>query len=124
MPLISVDELMFDPDFVTESLRLYTTVEHVGINGRNTITRSMQPIVGIVTPTSAQDLVRLPEGSTSGGSITVTTAYPLTSGDPAQSKPADQISWKNNVYIVAKLDDYSEFGGGFINAFCILQPLS
>lgn len=124
MPLISVDELMFDPDFVTESLRLYTTIEIVGVNGRNTITRSMQPIVGVVTPTSAQDLVRLPEGSTSGGSITVTTAYPLTSGDPAQAKPADQISWKGDLYVVTRLDDYSEFGQGFISALCTLQPLS
>ena len=124
MPLISVDELMFDPDFVTESLRLYTTIEIVGVNGRNTITRSMQPIVGVVTPTSARDLVRLPEGSTSGGSITVTTAYPLTSGDPAQNKPADQISWKGDLYVVTRLDDYSEFGRGFISALCTLQPLS
>lgn len=125
MPLINVDELMDDPDFVTDTLVVLRTSEAVNAQGRNVVTKSPPlPFRGTIVPARARDLQRLPEGSSSSGVIVIITVERLTPGNPRTGKPADQIRWKDDLYVVSALDDYSEYGAGFVCAICTLQALN
>lgn len=125
MAAIDVTELMSDPDFTADTLFLIGTGQTVGTNGRAPeIDLPDVPLVGVVSPTRAKDLLRLPEGVIVNGSITVITQTDLSPGSNRNGRPADKIRWRGDIYVVSVVDDFQEFGQGFTVAVCTLLPLA
>lgn len=125
MPLISVDELMDDPDFVSDTLKVIRTKTEVGLDGMATHSKSPAlPFLGIVHPANSDELERAPEDMIQVGSIVVITAFALRSGDLRCGLEPDQVLWKHEKYIVRKIDDYTEWGAGFVSALCERQAIN
>jgi hypothetical protein len=76
---------------------------------------------GSVQPSPGRDLLQLPETERAGVFITVVTTFrlfPLT----ATTAP-DQVVWQGKNYRVKHVNDWSEWGGGFVNAICELTDV-
>ena len=123
MPFLDVTDVLTDPDFAT-TFNVTRTTESVGENGRLGSSPALFPaIVGVVTP-DKRNLVRLPDGSRQTASITIYTKFQLTSGEGCvNSSPgnvasiaADVVSWKGRNYVVAAVEDWSQYGAGFVKA--------
>ena len=120
MPFIDVSDLLCDPDFSTLFTVKRTASSVVDGYGVRTTAES-DPINGVVLPMGTKELIRLPEADRVQGQILVYTQYRLTSGEAGTA--ADIVRWRNNDYTVVSADDYSEFGAGYIEARCKLNPV-
>jgi hypothetical protein len=93
----------------------------VGSNGRSAVTpQTINGLYGPIKPADANDLKRYPEMDLTDKTITVTTMFPLraeaeTAG--TEFKP-DLVVWNGNNFIVRHVEDWSNFGPGFVRAIC------
>lgn len=74
---------------------------------------------GVIVPSGAIGMVRVPEAERQGSEITVYTDTPISTGDASIGQPADDIVWNNLLWQVISQDDYSNWG--FNVAKAILQ---
>lgn len=120
MPLLDLSELMTDPTFV-EAFTVIRATKATGDNGRTKLTPQRIPnVIGGVQPAGSLDLQRLPEGSNLRGAVAVWTKYILTDGQLSEDLTADQIEWNGHLYTVMSVEDFSQFGEGFVKAVCQL----
>lgn len=121
MPDLDVTELLSDSDFST-TFSVTRTTESVGGTGRAANAQEVIPdISGIVVP-DRRNLIRLPDGSRQASSIEIYTTFQLTAGEGgvssspgnAESTGADIVTWKGRNYVVAAIEDWSEYGIGFV----------
>lgn len=71
-------------------------------------------IPGTVGPTSPNDLARIPDLDLSLSTLTVVTTFRLRG--PAPGFLPDWIVWHGDTYQVRSLNDYSAYGGGYVQA--------
>jgi galactose-6-phosphate isomerase len=121
MPLIDVLDVLFDPVIAAEAFTVTRRKETVGQNGRTQIVSETLNGVGSIQPATPQALRRLPEGTRVEGSISVYTSLRLMM--QTETQQPDEISWGGRSYQVADVRDWTHFGGGFVNATCILTDL-
>lgn len=120
MPRIDVSELMTDPDFAGRyPVRRSTSV--VGEDGRARAQIADLDFVGSVQPASSSALKRLPDGAVLSGAIMVFTKFILTEGSIDNALDADVVMFKGLPYTVMAVDDWSEWGQGFVRAVCTLS---
>ena len=113
MPLLDVSDVLADPDFATvfDVLRNATATSQ----GKTVLTpTTFSNIIGVVTPATSNELQRMPDTERMAGSITIRTVFRLTSGDAENT--ADIITWRGRQYTVESLQDWSEFGAGYVEA--------
>lgn len=128
MPDIDVSDLLDDPDVAGESFSVIRRQEVVGTNGVATLTpvtypqAGQPPIVGSITPTGDNSLVRAEAYTTQSNTIEVITPFRLrgpskdTGGNSFQP---DIVLWKGNHYEVKTLNEWTSYGAGFVGAECI-----
>lgn len=121
MPMLDVSEVLLDPMFA-ERLTIIRREEVVGENGRNQLsptTITPKP-VGVVTSESNERIKREDRGQYRDKGIRVHTKFRLRgpSKDASEFQP-DIVQWNGNPYVVAQIDDYSQFGAGFTSALCM-----
>lgn len=128
MARLDVSDVINDPDFQS-SFTVTSTTRTIGPNGRpilpNTVT-GPTAAVGVVIP-GKSSLRRLDDGSRIEAFIDIWTQYPLTAGTKANdttSRAADIITWRGRSYTVAMVEDYSDFGAGFLHVSADLLPLN
>jgi galactose-6-phosphate isomerase len=122
MPNIDVTELLSDPDFAT-AFDVIRTAQAVGSTGRATGTpATTSGVIGVIVPLSTTELDRFPEGERLHGRVRVITTFRLSSGDAPST--ADIVVWKGRQWTVVQVNDYSEFGAGFMDATCEMRPLN
>ncbi len=73
-------------------------------------------ILGVVTPTSPRNLKRLPDEQRQAKSIEVITSFPLQG--PSNLNSPDIVSWNGDNFVVIVIDDWSNFGPGWVHAIC------
>lgn len=117
MPLVDVTELLSDPDFV-EDFTVVRSTRTMDQHGRVVDLPGQFSTYGSVQPTSGSTLMLLPEAERIGGFITVVTMFPLIA--LSDSTAPDRIIWHNKTYQVKMLNDWSEYGQGFVQAVCEL----
>jgi galactose-6-phosphate isomerase len=115
MALLDVSDVLLDPDFA-DSLQVERVKKTVGTNGLAIETSRKYPISGVVTNANGDRLKRLSIGERVDGSILVHCRFVMNEGDV--------ITWKGRRYTVTSVDDYSNFGRGFVAATCELIPLA
>lgn len=128
MPDIDVSDLTFDSDIAGEAFGVIRRQEVVGANGVSVITATTLPaagqpaIVGSITPTGDNSLVREEAFQTQAETVTVITAFRLRGA----SKDANGNSFQPDIvvrsdgsqYLVASVKSWAAFGAGFVEAEC------
>lgn len=115
MPNLDLSDLTFDPDFA-ERLMIVRRFEDVGDNGRlQTQDRLIRPKpFGVVLPQADAPMVRGPDQQNLPRLIQIHTKFRVR-GVSVDWQP-DKIWWKGGWYVVNKVQDYSSFGRGMIQA--------
>jgi galactose-6-phosphate isomerase len=138
---IDVTEILTDTDVVTFDLVCIRSSQVVGNDGMANNTPTSIPFSGVVTSYEGSVLERFAEGERIKGSIMVITGFRLQDGrgtNPdgecvaAMSPPvagatgltADIVVWNHRQFTVANVNDYSQYGPGFVEARCDLRELS
>lgn len=122
MALLDVVDVILDPDFMNTGLICNRMTQTVDERGRAVNAVTPIPFAAVVTSDQGDILQRLAEGSRIVGSILVHTTLRLRDG--GDGADADEIVWSGRTYTVAKVNDYSHFGRGFVCAACDIKPLS
>lgn len=123
MPMLDISVALTSLMFV-DVFQVVRRIETVDEFGESTVTlQTFFPVYGSVQAASNNDLKRLPDEQHQGKNISVVTKFPLQ-GVTANGQP-DLIQWPVNQnganadsFVVAYLDDYSQFAAGFVQAIC------
>lgn len=124
MPDIDVTDILFDTD-VAEQLSI-TRREQVistgGVVSTEPTTISPRPW-GVVIPQADLATQRGPDQATLPRLLQVHTTFRLrgASNSSGASYLPDILTWNGDSYVVNKVQDYSHFGPGFIQADCSAQ---
>lgn len=113
MANLDVSDLILDPDFsdsvIVQRNRVSVTGQGVGVSEPTSV-----QIIATVVPAGSLDLNRLADMELLKGKIRVFTQFPLSAGDTTTT--ADIIFWQNREYTIISVDEYTNFGVGFVDA--------
>lgn len=119
---IDVTDVLLDPMIAGEHFTVLRRLEVVDNSGVPTWTWETFPeIIGSVTPTSDQSLVREEAYQVQAKTISVTTQFKLRGAAkniPGSKYQPDIVVWNDDYYMVRSIDDYSKYGAGFVQAEC------
>lgn len=120
MALIDTSELLSDPDFC-DTVGLIRRTATIGSNGRNVLAEATPLMVLMsVQGLKAGDFIRMPDLANFDSVIAVWYNGILI--PDATTDYSDIIVWNGKRYQVHKIDeDFSNFGGGFMKAFCTAE---
>lgn len=121
MPLLDVTDLTFDADIAGEGFTVIRRIETVTSSGVVTTSRQIFAARGSISPSGDNSLAREDAFQTQAKSIKVITMFLLRGqgkDELGRKFQPDLVQWKGNSYIVSSINDYSQFGGGFIEAEC------
>lgn len=125
MASLDVSDVLSDPDFASSFTVTSTTVSMAtGV-----------PVSTVATPVAASGVVipgkssirRLDDGSRVTAFIDIYTQFPLSAGTKAtdtNSRAADIVTWHGRQFTVAVIEDWTDFGAGFLHASADLLPLN
>lgn len=113
MPDLDLTDVLFDPDFA-DSFIVRRQTDTVGSNGRNTKAFADTAATGVVTPGPDNGLAIGSDETHAGKSLTIVTTFRLQG--PAPGFQPDLIWWGGDFYKVMKVEDFSHFGSGFVQA--------
>lgn len=125
MPTLDVSELLTDPTFV-QTITVIRQREVVGEDGRTT--KEYETIPDVVASVQPKDtaiggnsLSRESDSEYRGAALDVFTKFRLRSvsreGAEEQYQP-DIVVYKHDHYLVVLLNDFSDYGDGYIHAEC------
>src|SRR3569623_663078 len=116
MALIDVTaDVLYDPMFM-DDITVVRSVRTVNPQGLTVDTAGYYYTTGCVQPSPGRDLEQIPEAERTGVFVTVVTPFqlfPLT----ATTAP-DQIVWNGKNYRVKHVNDWMNYGQGFVSAIC------
>ena len=85
-------------------------------------------IVAVVTPANSNDLKRMAEAERLTGAIAIHTTFALHAGglmpDGVTNATADIVTWQGRQYSIFSIDDWTQFGAGFVRATATMLNLS
>ena len=118
---IDLFDVIADPDLTNNrELQCYRRKRETRENGKAYITATPFRIWATVAPASGRQLQRLPEADRTSAGIALYTNTELIV--EAQGFVADLVSWKNQLYLVGYVDDYSQ--DGFYSAIATLTKMT
>ncbi len=117
MPMLDVSCVLDDPDF-NQSISVTRTLKGVDGQGEVTQTSTLQDIIAVVAPITANELVRLPDAERLTGGCTVYSRFQFFTGQGDYT--ADEVTANGSKFVVISVDDWAAFGAGFTVARCAL----
>ena len=120
MSELDVSDLLLDPEIGGNAFQVIRRQQTVNGYGETVLTQTTLDAVGAVYPTGDNRLQRQADFSTQADTITVVTRFRLrgaskSGGDAYQP---DIVLWNGNHYVVADINQYTNYGAGFIEAQC------
>lgn len=119
MPLLDVSDLCLDID-LADNFVVTRRTQNINIHGRldpstNTV---YSGVVGVVCMASARDLQVLPEEQRMEKTISIVTKFRLQGPSKVGSSTylPDIVTWHGSDYRIVWVDDYTQFGGGEVQA--------
>lgn len=111
-----VSDVLLDPDWAQEFI---VTRYTAGVDSKGRTTESVMEIdgIGVITPSSAEQLQRVPEADRSNEIIAVYSTVQMTSG--SDSFKPDVVTWRGNSYRVSSVMDWMDYGAGYSLALCV-----
>src|ERR1039458_3761681 len=125
MAEIDVSELTLDPFLMGEHFTVLRRQDVVNDFGESVTTNVTLPGIGAVYPSGENSLLSHEAFQTQARAITVVTKFALrgSSRDQGQAEAQlfqpDVVLWLGNHYQVRKVESYSQFVAGFVQADCI-----
>lgn len=122
MPMLDVMDVLLDPDFC-EELTIQRRQQGTDAKGRAalTVTTIDPKPFGVVEPVADQPMVRGPDQQNLPRLLSVHTPFrlrgPSRDGAGVDFQP-DLIIWNGDPYVVNKVQDYSHYGAGWVQADC------
>lgn len=120
MALIDVTELLSDPDFADTFT--YARRVQVMVNGRATFAESGGDVVGSVQINAPEVLERFPDAGRPDQWIRIYTTTRLIAQDDAAATYGDVITWRGRTYQVKAVDDWGNYGVGYVKALARMVP--
>lgn len=146
MSFIDVDDLIYDPYIAGQVFSIVRRREYINEHGEQLLVAvQVTGVIGQVSPTANNSLVRDAAFSSQQETIKVITAYRLRgAGRAPGSRPAlawddgidwdqtgffwdqsvapiyqpDLVLWHGDYYIVQSINDYTPYGAGFLECEC------
>lgn len=122
MPFLDVSDVLLDPDFCDNSLVCERNAISTDNTGRGVIKSETVPFSGVVTSDKGELLQRGAVGEHATDSMLVITRFRLR--DAGMAATADVVQWDGRRWTVTKVNSYSKYGIGFVEANCEMIPLS
>jgi hypothetical protein len=122
MPYLDVTDVLVDPDFVDSSLTCKRSALSTDGTGLGQLSTTTIGFAGVVCSDRGLVLDRTAVGERAFGSISIITQFRLR--DSGTGATADIVQFNGREYTVTRVDDYSRFGRGFIQAIAELKPLA
>jgi hypothetical protein len=122
MAEIDVDDVLIDPDIAGDSFVVIRRQEVVDNFGISSTMANQVTAYGAVQPTGDNSVIRSEDYDAQGRGLKIITAFRLrgvVAGPGAATWKPDQILWKGSYYEVRSLEDFTQFGGGFVEAECV-----
>ena len=120
MPTLDVSDVLMSPEFLDTSLVVTRSVQSVDQDGFPKNTPTQTPFGGVVTVDRSLEARRMQAGQVIGGAILIITTFRLTNGNTGVD--ADIVTYRGRDYRVTFVDPYTDYGAGFVQAHCELQP--
>ncbi len=121
MPSLDVSDVLDDPLFRTD-FSVKRSVATVGANGRPAFVETVTPTTGVVTSEAGQNLSRTSDARNAVGRIMIHTKFYLYSGEDG-TEP-DIILWHGREWTIIVVNDYSEYGLGFVSAVAEIRSIT
>ena len=121
MPWIDVSSILLDPEIAGEKFNVIRRKESVNSFGESVLsTQTFKNVIGQVSPTARNSLLREQSFSSQEKTIRVITNFKLIGAakNAVQYYQPDLIYWKNGYYIAGEIEDYSQYGAGLVSADC------
>lgn len=115
MATLDVSEILADSDFV-DDFQVVRSQRSVNAQGLTVDTPGVYFTFGNVQPTPDSTLRRLPEAERIGDFMTVVTQFQLRA--LTSTTAPDQVVWNGRNYRVMVVNDWSNYGRGFVQAVC------
>ena len=117
MPTLDVSDVPICAEF-SDTFEVLRRPEVISEHGRAYIRRGDAPqiAVGTIYPTGDNSLVRQEDYQTGAKTITVVTPFRLRTA--SEGFQPDYLMYRSTMYIVKKVNDWSPYGAGFIEAEC------
>lgn len=122
MPFLDVSDVLLDPDFCDRSLVCERNALSTDNTGRGVIATEKTPFSGVVTSDKGELLQRGAVGEHATDSMLIVTRFRLR--DAGMAATADIVQWDDRRWTVTKVNSYSKYGVGFVEATCEMIPLS
>lgn len=123
MPLIDVNDVILDADVAGEAFVVIRREEIIEQGLAKTIPTEAQAY-GNIQPAGDNELMREADFDTQTQSIDVYTPYRLRgAGQDAAGVPykPDLILWQGDTYIVQTVEEWTQYGRGYIKAHCTAE---
>lgn len=108
MALISVAELLSDPDFV-DTVTVVRNVETIGNDGMVSYTTQQTTILASIQAMSGDDLTITTDAARTSGSYEVITTFPLATA--TDTNKADTVLWRGSEFVVTSIGRFGNFAG-------------
>ena len=121
MPLISVAELLFDPDFV-DPVTVFRQVQRVGIDGIAVVNEVAISILASIQSASGDDLTMTPDLARTESTFEVITTFPLLTATDGTA--ADEVLWRGQRFTVINIGRFGNWAGnaGHYEGMMRLKP--
>jgi galactose-6-phosphate isomerase len=118
MAQIDVSDLLLDPDFINPVVLVHRK-QLVNSTGEGRILEECENTVGSVQPASGKTLNRLPDALR----IQNVSSFWIKAGIVADSscQYPDIIIFNNKRYVVQNVQDWTNFGAGWVEGTCIAE---
>jgi hypothetical protein len=120
MAELDLSELMGDPDFADTGIQLIRNTQTL-TNGRVTLTPQNYFITASVQPVAA-NLDILADGQRVASRLSVYTQFQLLAATDTTS--GDIVVWNGRNYMTRVVEDFSNFGVGYVEATCELMAMT
>jgi hypothetical protein len=123
VPEIDVTDVLIDSDVAGTSFTVIRRQEVVGQNGVAVVTpHVINNVLGSVQASGDNSLIREDTLDAQTKTLRVVTQFRLrgvSAGPSASGYKPDVILWNGDHFEVRMIEDWSQFGGGFIDAECV-----
>lgn len=125
MPQIDVTRLTRSPMIAGSAFQVQRRRQVVNRFGETVTRTTLLDGVGAVYPSGDNSLVRQADYEVQANTITVVTTFRLQGAAAVGSTNylPDLVIWNGNPYLVSTVNDFSQYGAGFIEAECSSQSM-
>lgn len=124
MSFIDVTDVLLDPDIAGQTFTVVRRQDVVNDHGEGEqVTQVIPGVIGAIYPTGENSLIREVAAEAQAQTITVVTPYRLRPASQETSTgrqfQPDLVLWDGNYYVVWTVNEFTQYGPGFIAADCM-----